>query len=59
MVFPEGAQLLALGTVSHITEQLVVIQSLPNMPAVDEGTVLWSGEKKSLSVVCWCVWPCW
>lgn len=51
MPFPEGAQLLALGKVSHITEQLVVIQSLPDTPPVDEGTVLWSEDKKSLSVV--------
>lgn len=56
MPFPEGAQLLALGKVSHITEQLVVIQSLPDTPPVDEGTVLWSEDKKSLSVVCGCLW---
>ena len=52
MAFPEGAQLLALGTVSHITEQLVVIQAIHGTPPVDEGTVLWSEAKKSLSVVC-------
>ena len=49
--FPKGAKLLAIGTISHITEGLVAIQSLPNTPPVDEGTVLWSEEKKSLSVV--------
>ena len=49
--FPEGAQLLALGAVSHITEELVVIQSLKDTPPVDEGTVLWTQDKKSLSVV--------
>ena len=51
MSFPEGAELLALGKVSHITEEIVVIQSLPATPPVDEGTVLWNQQGKSLSVV--------
>lgn len=42
---------MALGKVSHITEEVVVIRALPDTPPVDEGTVLWSQDKKSLSVV--------
>ncbi len=49
--FPEGAEMLPLGRVSHITEGLVVIESLSDTPPVDERTVLWSEAKKSISVV--------
>ena len=50
--FPEGGQLVVVGEVSHITEELAVIRAYPDTPPVDEGTVLWSAQKKSLSVVC-------
>ena len=51
MDFPEGGELIPVGVVSHITEQLVIIQGYPDTPPVDEGTVLWSEGKKSLSMV--------
>ncbi len=51
MKFPIGGELLPLGVVSHITEELVIVQGFPEAPPVDEGTVLWSEDKISLSMV--------
>ena len=56
MTFPKGGDIIQVGVVSHVTEELVVIQGFQDTPPVDEGTVLWSEEKTSLSIVgvaCW------
>ena len=42
---------MPIGRVSHVAEKLVVIHALPGTPPFDEGTVLWSKEKKSLARV--------
>ncbi|XP_064393974.1 H/ACA ribonucleoprotein complex non-core subunit NAF1-like [Halichondria panicea] len=49
IVFPSDGKLLPIGEVSHYTEKLIVIQSFPNTPAVNEGTVLWKGDKTSIA----------
>lgn len=49
--FPEGGTIMPMGKVSHLAEKLVVIQSLPGTPPFDEGTVLWTKEKKSIAKV--------
>lgn len=45
---------MPMGKVSHLAEKLVVIQALPGTPPFDEGTVLWTKEKKSIAKVCHC-----
>ena len=51
MVFPEGRYLIQVGMVSHIMEELVIIQGFQDIPPVGEGTVLWLEEKTSLSIL--------
>ena len=43
---------MPMGKVSHQAEKLVVIKALPGTPPFDEGTLLWSKEKKSIARVC-------
>lgn len=43
---------MPVGKVSHLAEKLVVIQALPGTPPFDEGTVLWTKEKQSITKVC-------
>ncbi len=45
ILFPSDGKLLPIGQVSHYTEKQIVIQSFPNTPAVNEGTVIWKGDK--------------
>ena len=49
--FPENGKLLPVATVSHYTEKLLVVSSLPITPPVDEGTVLWTKDKTSIAKV--------
>ena len=48
---------MPIGKVSHLAEKLVVIEALPGTPPFDEGTVLWTKEKKSIAKVymTWCL----
>lgn len=42
---------MPIGKVSHLAEKLIVIEALPGTPPFDEGTVIWSKEKKSIARV--------
>lgn len=43
--------MLPIGEVSHLAEKLVIIRALPGTPPFDEGTVIWSKERKSIAKV--------
>ena len=49
--FPDRGTLMPIGKVSHLAEKLIVIEALPGTPPFDEGTVIWSKEKKSMARV--------
>ena len=51
VLFPVNGQMLPIGEVSHYTEKLVVIKSFPNTPPINEGSVLWRADMKSIARV--------
>ena len=49
--FPANGRMLPIGEVSHYTEKLVVIKSFPNTPPINEGSVIWRADMKSIARV--------
>lgn len=45
------ALIIPIGTVRHTTEELTIIESLPNTRPVGEGTIFWSKERNYLGMV--------
>ncbi|KAK7795568.1 hypothetical protein U0070_009470, partial [Myodes glareolus] len=51
VILPEDIELKPLGNVSSITEQLVIIESLTNMPPVNEDTVIFKSDRQAAGKV--------
>ncbi|XP_078659197.1 uncharacterized protein LOC144904251 [Branchiostoma floridae x Branchiostoma belcheri] len=51
IILPEDVQLKAIGKISSIIGQLVVVQAYPNTPALDAETLLFNTDRQSIGVV--------